>query len=406
MRKYFPFILVIITVIVRLIPAMYTPIVGDLTHWWKAGQAVLHGKNPYVGDGPLYPYPPAWMWIEAGAVWLSQFFHLPFAVVIKIPLIFSDAVIAVLVYVLSLKQSKTFYKGLFYALNPVAILITGFHGQFDTLPVCMILLAIFYFKRKQLKRSGLFLGLGIAIKSFPILLLPLFLIYLKKSKEKITYAFLSLLPILLLLTPYVVLNFYEVYKSLLSYSGWTDHGWIGIYRAFYWLIHNSIYIPIPYVEGLLQLSKIIFLCLYTFFLLRFSWSKKQSLLNATVFIFILFYFIYGGISSQYLVWILPFIILLNTNLALFYSFFATLALLGYYSFFLPRLLLWLFPFITVSPHMEQIIKSTVFENSGQLLKNTPLVHFIRSALWFYLLTAIVFWLFVGYVLKLYLTKKQ
>ena len=93
-------LLVIITVVaavVRLAAAgfVYGVVVGDVTDYVAVGQMVLRGDNVYVRG---YPYPPPWMFVSALGVLLSQSLKIPFDFLIKLPLIMTDVLIAVLLF--------------------------------------------------------------------------------------------------------------------------------------------------------------------------------------------------------------------------------------------------------------------------------------------------------------------
>jgi hypothetical protein len=384
-------LLALLTIIPRAISALKTPLIGDLTNYQLVGKAVLAGKNPYTATN-AYPYFPFWMWLEAATAWISKNSNLPFQLIIKIPLIIADTIITLLIFKIASKkkENSAFYLALLYALNPVSILITGFQGQFDQLALLALILSFIYIKLLKKKVAFLFLSLSIIIKNFPLILLPLFLGLVKKGlKEKINYLLLVFLPIAGIIAPFVIINPGSVIKQIFLYSGVTDYGVIAIIRAFFCFKNNGIFTPAPYSHYLLMISKIIFLTLYGLIITINLWQNKKRrlpLLEFTTFIFCLFYFVYGGISSQYLIWILPFLIMENNKQALLYSFFASSALLGFYSYFFPKMISWILPSFVLTP------------------KQAAGIHF---------LTALCFWVFLGFLLikkalksKLFLTIKH
>lgn len=376
-------LLVVITLLLRIIPAIYTPLVADLRLYMMVGYPLLAGITPYELRTGAYSYPPLWMWAEAGGVWISEFFQIPFQIIIKIPLIISDCLIVLLIYVLAKKygHKSAFLLGLFYALNPVSIIITGFHGQFDTLMILMILLSIYTLKWSKRWMSPLFLGIAIALKSFPVLLVPFFLLENNKSNyDKIKYLLFSLAPVTILLLPYLISDFEGVSKVLFSYTGFPDHGWVAAFRAFFLLNEKAIFARYASVNILLSVSKILFLVAYGS-LLIFTWGRKKyvSLETLIASIFCLFYFLYGGVGSQYLLWVVPFLTLINIRFAILYTIFAFLALLGFYSTFYPEVLSWFF---------------TIFH----LPWGRNLV--------FYRLVTLLFWGYVGIILFLILLPKN
>ena len=66
----------------------------------------------------------------------------------------------------------------------------------------------------------------------------------------------------------------------------------------------------------------------------FLYAKKK-LIVCVLSVFTLFYFIYAGISSQYLIWILPFAFLAEDRYMRYFSVFGTFALVSFYSLYHP-----------------------------------------------------------------------
>jgi len=397
---FIPISLFFLTIILRVIPAWKAPLRGDLPNYLIVGKAVLEGKNPYAATN-VYSYPPIWMWFEALATWFSVKLNLPFAFIIKIPLLLSDGAIAVLLYKLGrkFKKRKSYYLGFFYALSPVSILITSFHGQFDTLPILAILLAIYFSKNSKNWLSPLLLSLGVALKGFPVLTLPFFLLHLENRRERKLFAFLTIAPVLLILLPFIYLDFPSVIRRLFAYSGSPDYGWTAIIRTIHWLKEQNIFITTPGLKILVQLSKIFFLACYGLLVkTAFIRLKKINLSVLIATTFGLFYFLYGGVASQYLLWVLPFLILIDLKSALIYSGFASLALLGYYFMFLPRLVYWAFSFFLPLSFQEKNIVTTLVSSNitnQELIGNLVNYPLIIKALSVYLATTVLFCVFMG-----------
>ena len=51
-------------------------VVADVRIYQKVARGLLDGSwNPYELPARFYPYPPVWMWVEAGSEWLAR--HIP-----------------------------------------------------------------------------------------------------------------------------------------------------------------------------------------------------------------------------------------------------------------------------------------------------------------------------------------
>src|SRR4051794_39582448 len=64
-----------LALMIRLLLAAFTynaPPLEDLQRYHQVGAAVLVGGSAYDLNSTAYPYAPPWMFIETGAVWVSQ----------------------------------------------------------------------------------------------------------------------------------------------------------------------------------------------------------------------------------------------------------------------------------------------------------------------------------------------
>ena len=130
--------------LLRVIAAVSSDrLVADVLRYHKLAAHVLDVSwNPYLAPR-LYPYPPLWVWIEAGAEWLARHTAVPFPLAIKAPVLLADALIAVLLArTAPSDRAPARMAGWIYAFHPVALLVAGFHGQFDSVALLLLLCAI------------------------------------------------------------------------------------------------------------------------------------------------------------------------------------------------------------------------------------------------------------------------
>ncbi|MDO8741735.1 MAG: hypothetical protein Q7J11_01155, partial [Candidatus Roizmanbacteria bacterium] len=107
----------------------------DLQSYLQVGELTLKSINIYPDVANLHhPYLPFFLYLEAFAFYFKRFAIDPIIVIKVINVIF-DLSILQLVYLLSTKNLKTAF---LYAINPVTILITTLHGQFDVIPIFFI----------------------------------------------------------------------------------------------------------------------------------------------------------------------------------------------------------------------------------------------------------------------------
>ena len=325
---------------VRLVPIVAADrVVADVLRYQKAAQHVLDVSwNPYL-TRHLYPYPPLWIWFEAGSEWLARTTGASFAVVVKLPVLLADlGIVAVLARWAGDSRAAQRASWLF-ALHPVSILVTGFHGQFDSLMLFFVLLSLRWREAGREDASALALSAAIATKSFPALLLPLFVLAPGVSRTA-RFVLLATVPVLLLLLPYAAADIGALRRELIGYGGVADFGWIGAWRGLRWLATGALAraeaarwgVPIP-------VAKALFVGAYMTLLWAFATRRlRWTLTQATLAVFLGFLVFYGAISAQYLLWPVPLAVLFPDAWFALYSVAATAALIGFYLFLAPGVL--------------------------------------------------------------------
>jgi hypothetical protein len=302
----------------------------DVLRYHKVADHVLNvSLNPYTAPR-LYPYPPLWVWFEAGAGWLERY-GAPFPIVVKLPVVLADVGIVALLLGWSRRAAWM------YAVHPVAILITGFHGQFDSLMLFFLLAAVRALEARAPDRSALALSAAMATKSVPVLLLPFFASQasLGPPARRLRYVLLAVLPVVLILLPYAVADFGALRRELLGYSGIADFGWIGAWRGLLYLHDGRLLRSEPQHWGvLIPIAKALFLAAFAA-LLVFARRLALSLDRACLVVFLAFLVFYGAISAQYLLWPLPFGARRAGRGFMLYGAAATAALVGFYAFLAP-----------------------------------------------------------------------
>lgn len=162
--------------VLRLYATYLSPQIVDVDSFYLVGQLVSDGKNIYQ-ETTRYNYGPLWSYICGGLYWLTQLFHGDihfFRWGITIILSLVDCAIAYTLY-----RRFSWCAGVLYLFNPVSIVLTGTHGQFDALAILIGLWAAQYLdrgvdeKKKQYTVLGvLLLGLSLVVKH-TFFLLPL-----------------------------------------------------------------------------------------------------------------------------------------------------------------------------------------------------------------------------------------
>jgi hypothetical protein len=196
-----------IAVMVRILPAVL-PMPRDALVQWDIGSyrlvadAVAHHRDVYDLPG-RYPYLPLQMYVFSAAAWVAANTHLPFLLLVKLPAIAADAALTVIVGLAAAaigRRRDAAALTIGFALNPVSMLVTAYHGQFDALPVTFALgaWAILAFRRDRwaLPVSAILMGIAVADKTWPLLLAPILLWRLDGLRDRLRYvAIMAAVPI-------------------------------------------------------------------------------------------------------------------------------------------------------------------------------------------------------------------
>lgn len=193
-------------VIVRLVLAPITSWGADTGGFVLGDVQLLYTGSPYGSE--LFFNPPLAPLVQAPFVLLALFGTAPHALVdfvpslvpaaeatgiaspllpspaallaIKLPLIFADAVIGLLLYRLvrptvGLRSAEWIAAG--WLLNPLVIWTTAVHGEVDSLAVLFVLLTIWTLVHREFLLAGVCLTLGVFAKAYPLGLIPMALAY-------------------------------------------------------------------------------------------------------------------------------------------------------------------------------------------------------------------------------------
>lgn len=349
--------------------------VADVHSLFEMADLYLRGINPYLALN-YNAYPPLAIYLEAFAIHLSKISDIPFYITTKILPNIADILICLLLYRFLVRRGVSGISAsiwsLIFILNPISILISSAHGQIDSIPSLFILLAIyllsFNISGLNLFLSALLLGLSFAIKPNTLMLLPLFVLVPKVNfKEKALFLITSLAPLGLLFWGFIAVEPRYVLGKVFNYSGAVDFGFVAILRGLEFLYTGDFKVPVT--SEVLQADKIFFLLMFSLLVLIYRNTKNIGM--ACLAAYLLFLGIYFGISAQYLAWILPLAVLQRDKIIVAYSLFGTIAIVGFYLFLNPTILM--AQFSSIKPFQQQFM----------------IIYLIGNSL---LLTVILFWL--------------
>jgi hypothetical protein len=212
----------------------------------EGGQAVYKSFVPIYEDGKVaheqvFNHPP--LMIAVLSLWgrLEDQTAIPLRVWLRGSAALADLGSLILLY-LAARKGRWPASGpllCILAASPVAIFISGFHGNTDPIMLFLILASAYAFDcRNHLPASGLLLGLAMGIKVVPILLIPAVIMALPTFRQRAIWsaaaAFSALLPVL----PYLRIA-KNMARNVLGYSSIE-----GIWGLTF--LYRSLHLPHPY----------------------------------------------------------------------------------------------------------------------------------------------------------------
>ena len=331
-----------IAFLMRIIPIM------NGTNWTDLYEAqampILKHQNIYSATHMVFPYSPVSMFIPATCAFITLAFHVPFQIVMKMPCMLADIAIAISIYIILAKRGdkSAHLLGVVYALNPVSILISSFHGNLIVIPTLFTLLAYSVLLdgiENNYRLSALILGLAIGLRGYPVLLLPFFIMKIGLSwKRRLAYVLYAIVPTTLSFIPFFLLDPKALLREVFAYSGFTDYGLAAILRAVYSFQSAALAYGLPNNTHifLLNSSKWVFIGVYLIILIVSM--RGMSLIRSIIAVFLAFYFIVSGVSSQYFIWVLPFAFLMRGIWLWCYIGLVSWALINFYWLYHPYII--------------------------------------------------------------------
>ena len=273
----------------------------------RTGELVRQGRDPATilpryewNFLPLMPYVHA----------AEQLTGLPWALAGKLCPVLADVCVAAMLPRLTARPGIAWQ----YALNPVALLVSAWHGQVEPTSIALVLAAVLLLRRGHLLTAGVLLGLAVASKTWPLVFLPGLLLPLRTAARARLLAALSL-PLLALLASEVLLlhaGLGEAIHVLLGYrSFFGDFGWSGVLHQLGLVGRGYAGADVdPWARG----GSAVLLLACTAVLVRRA--RRVDALALTALLLLTFYVLTPGFGVQYLAWCVPVLLLLGRRATL------------------------------------------------------------------------------------------
>ncbi len=309
-------LILLVAALVRLLPALWLPVGAgfDIDSYRLVTDALFSGQEVYGAVAGRHPYLPFQMYVMGAMARLAATTSLPYVVAIKLPSIAADVALTGLIYravadgQAGSRRGREWaaYLALLYALNPVSLLVSSYHGQFEAVTLLLLAGGWWLWQRRRATASATSLGLAILNKTWPVLFLPVVLIRLGSWRSRLGYAALALGIPALAVAAYLLA--YDADPAPMLGRALTHRG-----NAGYWG-PSAVLVPAAGVwPGLQPLADALVAArnglLGAAALLVLWWTQRQSALDAFLTLLLAIVAVTVGFGIQWLVWLIPFALL-------------------------------------------------------------------------------------------------
>lgn len=186
--------------------------------------------------------------------------------------------------------------------------IASLYINWDIWAVITALLAIYYFDQKKFEPSAIWLGVSIATKFFPIvLILPIAVIFYRDKKVKGLYRYLF--------TTFIIWASFNLPIIIFHFDGWWRFYKLNLERSSdfgsIWYGLSLLNINLPFLNLFYSLLSIGLFAAFTFYLIKLNKTPKLS--QVALFAVIIFTTVGKVYSPQYVLWLTPLAVIALTN---------------------------------------------------------------------------------------------
>ncbi|MBI3980646.1 hypothetical protein HY345_01480 [Candidatus Microgenomates bacterium] len=380
-------LLFLLAFIIRIIVAANTFGTWDMESVYIVADMLKKDIPVYLATW-RYNQPPVWMWTIGGMSYLSDITNIPLSFWARIPFIFTDTGIGILIYKIAKwkkYQEKTAkILSALYLFSPIAIWVSSYQAQLDSAIIFLIILAGWILVRSEkitthkLIISGLILGFSSTIKLVPLSMAPIFSWYLLKKM------LVKKVPVLKIVISLTVFNLLLVIPLILVFLPYLDQ-WAGIradvvgYKTAWGIWGTSLLlrrlvelVPGQIITDVVEFSKQQGLIVASILALSYLFVliKRMSLFGMIFTLFFVVTLVSPFLAPQYLLWLLPFWLIEKAKPTLFIIY----NLLSFSSLFLlfaewqdPQFFVYLGNILGINDRILSINSFTLFSLSAWMI---------------------------------------
>ena len=321
----------------------------DVALWESYARAVLaSGLVDAYRSVPQLNHPPLASWSVAGLLALSRITDIPFAALLRAPIAAADlGSVFLLARLLRDSRYRWLAAGL-YAVNPVAIVLSAFHGNTDSSIAFFLILAVTCAARGQAFRTGVALGASLWIKLPGLLALPALALSFPRWRDRFVCGAAAGLTGIATYLPMLALDPAVLYQRVFGYRGQLLHttaglpvwGPIGLFAPLLDVAGSARPLLVSMLRGWYEYNAFVLLVP----ILAFAWLRRgEGTATGIGKTLAVSYAVIYGLSMrwafQFLAWSVPFWLLAGPLFYLGATFLAGAYLYGLYAWLCGDLLL-------------------------------------------------------------------
>ena len=298
---------------IKLALAWYTKGSTDVYIWTQfvrdvAADGVGVYRRPY--EVTFFNHPPFMIHICLLWNWLQQTTGIPIHFWIRFFPAVADIGSFLVLYHLILRRqfSAAWMKPMmWWVCAPVGLIISGFHGNTDPVMIFFFLLCISLIENEySILWAGLALGLSMCLKVVPLLFIPVLFFNLGWRRFIQLWAVAAAVFVIAGL-PYIAQDTLFLLHRIFGYSG--AYGWWGISRILTMWAPPSLFWLDTFFHSYGQ--KILFGLVVVAAWWMNRLPRRPSLYEQSAMTLLIFFAITPGFATQYLAWLLPFVLVLS-----------------------------------------------------------------------------------------------
>jgi len=312
-----------IAFILKLLMAWNTFGTNDVVTFYLFGKSLTdHGLEWTYQNTILFNHPPFVAYYLQAIYSLHHFplleaSGISFPFLLRLPGIIAD--FGIILVLLQIKENDPrlglpTWALVVFALSPLSIMVSGYHGNTDSAMVLLLLLSIYFCTRNKPALSGLFFALSAQVKVIPLLFFPLLLFFWVERRQHLRFV-VPLAVVSAILWSEPLLKFPLIFaKNVISYgSTWGIWGLSYLLR----LTGRPEFSRVSFFElgswQIIVVTSCKLLIIVT--ILSLAWRRRKmegrAIWDSMAYAWIIFFVFSPGVSTQYLVWLAPFILLLS-----------------------------------------------------------------------------------------------